>query len=157
MGEIFLKLPEADTMFDEIGPMMQMINRRLGKDKDGVEQISKSLRVAIEDYDPFVNGLKEELTTNHDTMQMVLQYFEDPADAFRMRMPPEFNNAKEVIDECVVVRDRAKEKLKKLMDYYKVTGMKSENFVMAFDTLFVPGDLIVLKPEKTRKDLLLPV
>jgi hypothetical protein len=128
--ELFCKnhADAAEVLWEELAPTLEQINRRLGKDKDGVEQLQKSARVAIEDFDPFVVQLQTEFTDRHDTMQMVLQYFEDPADQFKLRMPQTFSEAKEEIDALVAIRDRAKDKYKNLLNFYKVVGMKSETF-----------------------------
>ena len=40
---------------------------------------------------------------------MILSYFEDPADPFKMQMPKIYSEAKEKLDELVSLKDTAKE------------------------------------------------
>lgn len=41
--------------------------------------------------------------------RMILSYFEDPADPFKMQMPKIYGDAKEKMDELVSLKDTAKE------------------------------------------------
>merc|ERR1719162_2597013 len=90
-------------------------------------------------------------------MQMILQYFEDPADPFRLRMPEEFAKAKECIDDLVNLKDSAKDRYLKLLSWFKIAGMKSSEFCLIWDNLLVPGDLILNKGEKVKKEVMMPM
>merc|ERR1712061_96283 len=103
-----------------------------------------------------VGALQSEFTERHETMQMILQYFEDPADQFKLRMPGEFEKAKEAIDDLVNVKDQGKEKYSQLLAWFKIQGMKSSEFCMLWDNFLMPGDLIVNKDAKMKKDVLIP-
>lgn len=147
---------KAAELIEELMPVLININRRLAKDGDGVEKCAKACRYSIEDFDSCVVALQAECTERHETMQMVLQYFEDPADQFKLRMPGLFIEAKEQIEKLVALKDAAKDKFAKILVYFKVSGMKSGDFCMLFDNFLCPGDLIVVKPDKTKKEILIP-
>merc|ERR1712151_331906 len=118
--------------------------------------MKKQARVTFEDFDQCVNTLQSEFTERHETMQMILQYFEDPADQFKLRMPGEFETAKERIEEMVEVSKSAKEGYAQLLAWFKIQGMKSSEFCFMWDNLIVPGDLIINKDAKMKKDVLVP-
>ena len=40
---------------------------------------------------------------------MILSYFEDPADPFKLQMPKIYSEAKEKLDELLTLKDTAKE------------------------------------------------
>lgn len=147
---------KASILIDELCPCFLNVTRRLAKDSDGTEKLSKQARVGVEDFDQVVNALHAEFQERHETMQMILQYFEDPADAFRLRMPEEFARAKTCIDDLVAQKERAKDKYAKLLNWFQIKGMKSSDFCLLWDNLLVPSDLIVNKPEKVKKDVLIP-
>lgn len=147
---------KAAFLIDELAPCFANISRRLSKDSDGTEKLNKSARIVMEDFDQCVGELQKEFETRHETMQMILQYFEDPADPFKMRMPGAFSEAKECIDDLVQLKDQAKDKYGKLLSWFKVNGMKSSEFCMIWDNLFIPPDMIVNKSEKVKKDVLIP-
>ena len=78
----------------ELEPVFRNVTRRLAKDSDGVEKLNKQVRITFEDFDLEVRALQAEFEKMNETMTMVLQYFEDPADQFKLRMPREFEKAK---------------------------------------------------------------
>lgn len=147
---------KASILIDELCPCFLNVTRRLAKDSDGTEKLSKQARVGVEDFEQVVNALHAEFQERHETMQMILQYFEDPADAFRLRMPEEFARAKARIDDLVAQKERAKDKYAKLLSWFQIKAMKSSEFCLLWDNLLVPSDLIVNKPEKVKKDVLIP-
>jgi len=147
---------KAAMLIDELAPMFGNIARRLSKDSDGTEKLNKSARIVMEDFDQCVGELHKEFTERHETMQMILQYFEDPADPFKLRMPNEFAVAKDCIDDLVQLKDHAKDKYSKLLNWFKIAGMKSSEFCLLWDNLFIPPDMIVNKGEKIKKEVLIP-
>jgi hypothetical protein len=71
-------------------------------------------------------------------------------------MPSKFASAKEEIDALVAKRDNLKEKYKVLLKWFKINNMKSDQFCLIWDNLFIPESLIVTKPEKMKKEVLVP-
>jgi len=155
---LFNKLPsKANKMIDELMPCFTNITRRLNKDSDGTEKLGKSTRITFEDFDNLVGGFAAEFNEKYETMQMVLQYFEDPADPFRLRMPKEYAQAKELVDGLMETKDRAKAKYAALLGMLKIQAMKSSDFCMLWDNLFIPSDMILNKPDKVKKEVLVPM
>ena len=54
----------------------------------------------------------------------------------------------------VVDEDRSKDKYQKLLAWFKIAGMKSSDFCLSWDNLFIPGDMILNKAEKMKKEVL---
>jgi len=104
-----------------------------------------------------VRALSDEFTERHETMQTVLQYLDDPANAFRLRMPELFISAKASIDELSELSRSVKGKYASLLSKFKATGIKSSDWCLLWDDFFIPGDLIANKPEKVQKGVLLPM
>lgn len=147
---------ESEVLLQDLACVFSNINRRIVKDSDGIEKLNKSARYAYEDFDSCVVALKAELDERFETMQMIMQYFDDPADEFRMRMPGEFAKAKESIDGLVLLKDSVKDKYAKLLAWFKIAGMKSSDFCLIWDQLFVPADLVLNKPDKLKKEMMIP-
>merc|ERR1740138_434883 len=89
-------------------------------------------------------------------MRMVLQYIDDPTDQFKVLMPARFDEARDRMRELVELRDRAKESYARLLRWLKVNALKSSDFCMIWDNLFVPEVLFAKFSEKTRKTVLVP-
>ncbi|CAJ1330220.1 unnamed protein product, partial [Effrenium voratum] len=153
--DIFLnRMTEQSVQFcEELTPCMENINRRLNKDSDGVEKLDKSAKIAYEDFDICVTGLHADFLSKHETMQMILSYFEDPADPFKLRMPEIYAKAEEEMTALVKLKDTAKAQLLK---WFKIQAMKSSDFCLLWDNLLVPGNLIVNADVKMKKEFMIP-
>ncbi|CAE7905264.1 capu, partial [Symbiodinium microadriaticum] len=147
---------QASQFMEEITPCMININRRIAKDSDGVEKLDKSARIVFEDFDLCVNALHGDFVAKHETMQMILSYFEDPADPFKMQMPAIYAEAKEKLDALVTLKDTAKEKYAQLLKWFKIQTMKSSDFCVLWDNLMVPANLILNADVKMKKDFMIP-
>ncbi|CAE7267803.1 forG, partial [Symbiodinium sp. KB8] len=121
-------------------------------DSDGVEKLDKSARIVFEDFDLCVNALHGDFVAKHETMQMILSYFEDPADPFKMQMPAIYAEAKEKLDALVTLKDTAKAQLLK---WFKIQTMKSSDFCVLWDNLMVPANLILNADVKMKKERVL--
>jgi len=92
----------------------------------------------------------------NETMTMILQYFEDPADQFKLRMPGEFEKAKQGISALVTLKEKARSTYADVLTWFKVTAMKSKDFFVLWDNFFVPGDLIINKDTQMKQNYLVP-
>ena len=81
------------------------MQRRLTKDSDGVEKLSKSARGAIEDSDGLANEVKEDYDLKHEMLQTCLNFFTDPTDTLRTVLVGEFETAKKRIDELIAKKN----------------------------------------------------
>lgn len=147
---------ESSKLVSELKPVLQNVQRNLSKGDDGSEKLQKKVNVTFEDFDTCVGQLADEFTQRQDTMAMLMQYIDDPADQFKLHMPAKFASAKEEIDALVTKRDNIKEKYKGLLKWFKINNMKSDQFCLIWDNLFVPESLVVTKPEKIKKEVLVP-
>ncbi|CAL1151414.1 unnamed protein product [Cladocopium goreaui] len=186
--DLFLnRMNEQSSQFmEEIMPCMVNMNRRISKDSDGVEKLDKSAKIAFEDFDLCVTALHSDFVAKHEMMQMILSYFEDPADPFKMQMPKIYSEAKEKLDELLSLKDTAKEILQsvksqlggcltwlipirvlqtevpripeqgQLLKWFKIQAMKSNEFCVLWDNLLIPANLILNADMKMKKEFMLP-
>jgi len=153
----FKKLPErAVLLFQDLSPLLLNVTRVLVRDSDGAEKLTKKVNVCFEDYDLLVNSLVEDMHINASSMEMVLQYNDDPTDQFKLRMPEQMMRAKDLIGLLEKQRDQAKERLANLLKYFRCSAMKSSDFVLLWDDFFVPEMLITRRPDKLKKGYLGP-
>merc|ERR1719191_107467 len=87
---------------------------------------------------------------------MCLQYFEDPADPFRIQMPDDFSSAKVTIDTLMMQKERVSSEYKRLLRWFNVSAMKSSDFCLMWDNLLVPGKLLTSKSEKVKRNEMIP-
>eukprot|EP00929_Paragymnodinium_shiwhaense_P004186 TRINITY_DN10493_c0_g1_i3.p1 TRINITY_DN10493_c0_g1~~TRINITY_DN10493_c0_g1_i3.p1 ORF type:complete len:1477 (+),score=471.30 TRINITY_DN10493_c0_g1_i3:132-4562(+) len=146
----------SDWVEKDFAPFWSSITRRLNKDSDGAESLGKDARVGIEDIDTSVSALAVDLEMKSQMMQVVLQYSEDPADQFRLRMPEVFAKAKTEIDDLVSLRDKAKAAYGELLEWFRIEKMKSADFLLLWDDFFIPADLITGRPNKLKQEFLVP-
>eukprot|EP00927_Polykrikos_kofoidii_P036749 TRINITY_DN31019_c0_g1_i1.p1 TRINITY_DN31019_c0_g1~~TRINITY_DN31019_c0_g1_i1.p1 ORF type:complete len:1445 (-),score=265.07 TRINITY_DN31019_c0_g1_i1:120-4454(-) len=132
----------AERFFRELAPVFANVGRLLGKSSDGGDRVGKSARIALEDFDVCAKALINEMTEKQEMMQRILQYVDDPADQFKVRMPEEFARAQQDIGELRRLNDQAKEEYRKLLSWFHIEGMESCDFFLLWDNLFLPGDLI---------------
>lgn len=157
-GIFYGKLSEqAEDFLEELRPVLQNVRRQIVKDSEGVEKLEKAAVYTIEDFDREVLKLQSAFTAKHEVMQMVLQDFNDPADPFKLRMPEQFNKAKESISVLVQLRDRVSAKFKQMLAWFKVTTITSGDFCLLWDNLLIPGDLILNRPDAFKKKVLMPM
>merc|ERR1739848_483363 len=62
-----------------------------------------------------------------------------------------YKSAKENVDNLLELRDRGKSGYAKILNYFKIAGMKSDAFMMTFDNFFFPGDILMSKSPLVRK------
>ncbi|CAK9112213.1 unnamed protein product [Durusdinium trenchii] len=153
--DLFLnRMTEQSTQFvEELMPCMVNMNRRISKDSDGVEKLDKSAKIAFEDFDLCVTALHSEFVQKHEMMQMILSYFEDPADPFKLQMPKIYLEAKDKLDELNTLKDTAKAQVLK---WFKVQAMKSNEFCLLWDNLLIPANMIINADMKMKKEFMLP-
>lgn len=92
----------------------------------------------------------------NETMTMILQYFEDPADQFKLRMPGEFEKAKSNISGLNALKDKVKSNYGDLLSWFKVNAMKSADFCVLWDNFLIPPDLIINKDVAMKQNYLVP-
>jgi len=147
---------QARTLVEELRPLWTNIVRTLGKDRDGNETFGKRVRILLEDYDSCVEALEGEFTDRLTSMETIVQFLDDPVDKFKMHMPEQFAKAKELMRALVEQRDRTKDSYRKLLKWFRISNMKSSDFCLLWDNLFIPECLITSRPERLKRDFLVP-
>jgi hypothetical protein len=146
----------AASLVDELAPCLSNITRRVTKDSSGAEAISKSARLTLEDVDQAIRTVEAEFASKKEMMHMVLQYIEDPADNFKLQMPGRFAQIMNLVGKLINARDSIKEKYMKVLRWFKILGMNSGDFCLLWDDFLIPGDMIMSKAERVRKDVMIP-
>merc|ERR1711924_114660 len=122
----------------------------------GGVSLSKDVRLQMEDIDKAISALEAEYNAKSEMMHMVFQALDDPASNFKLRMPGRFAQVKQMVSSLSSTRDRLKDKCSEVLAWFKVTGMKTGDFMRLWDDFLIPGDMIVNTPQQTRRDTLVP-
>lgn len=166
----------AEQLLRELAPMFGLVQRRLGKDAQGVPQIRKSVRVQIEELDKQLMQLKSEFSARHQELKDGLKQISDPADKFVVEVPPEFERARQQVEDLVRQKDTVVQQFKLVLANFKaetyrgdsviVDGqvkdgnpkeeMTSEVWCKIWDDFFVPGERVLTFDEKRQKELIEP-
>eukprot|EP00929_Paragymnodinium_shiwhaense_P074635 TRINITY_DN38204_c0_g3_i1.p1 TRINITY_DN38204_c0_g3~~TRINITY_DN38204_c0_g3_i1.p1 ORF type:complete len:2282 (+),score=602.47 TRINITY_DN38204_c0_g3_i1:73-6918(+) len=134
---------DATALVRGFGPVFSNVGRGLTKDGTGLETLNKVVRVTIEDCAQSIRGLQEELATKQAAMETALRLIDDPASAFSQRMPRDMEQAKKTIGELAVLQGEAKAAYEELLELYCTPAVKSSDFFLMWDNLFVPCELMV--------------
>eukprot|EP00931_Biecheleriopsis_adriatica_P056178 TRINITY_DN33289_c0_g2_i1.p1 TRINITY_DN33289_c0_g2~~TRINITY_DN33289_c0_g2_i1.p1 ORF type:complete len:1469 (+),score=303.51 TRINITY_DN33289_c0_g2_i1:14-4420(+) len=174
---LFDKFPaKAELLLEELSPLFALVQRRLGKDSDGVPQLNKSVRVQIEELDKQMSQLKSEFAEKREELKEGLKFIPDPADKFVVEIPEEFERGKSFVDELVARKDLLQQQFKALLSMFKaetyrgdavmVNGqlkdgdpkaeMTSEVWCMIWDNFFIPKETMLSFDEKRQKESLDP-
>jgi len=161
--ELFLcRLDIFKNFADDFGPdlntMLANVRRRIQRDSDGTEKLDKSVLFTLEDFDQLVKALEKEFEERHQSLQMCLQFIDDPADPLRIQLSPEYAEAKEDIGRLVMKKEKCKTQFAELQKYFNISASTtSGDFVMLWDNVFVPADLVINKPEAMKKKQIVPM
>jgi len=166
----------AEKLLTELAPMFSLVQRRLGKDSQGVPQFRKSVLVQIEELDKQLTQLKGELSSRHQELKDGLKEIADPADKFVVQAPGEFDRAWQHVDELMKQKDTVLQQFKSVLTNFKaetyrgdpvvVDGqvkdgnpkeeMTSEVWCKIWDDFFVPAERVLRLNEKKQKELIEP-
>jgi len=84
---------QAKVLIAELKHFFSLVQRKIGKDADGVPHVKKSVRIQIEDLDKQLAAIKKELMEKHQELKEGLKLIADPADKFVIEIPPEFERS----------------------------------------------------------------
>jgi len=173
----FTEFPEkAERLLLELSPMFSLVQRRFGKDANGVMDLKKSVRVQIEELDRQLVQLKSEFGAKHKELKEGLQLIGDPADKFVVEIPEEFERERKRVDELAEGKDLVLQQFKALLAMYKAETyrgdaivengrmregnskepMTSEVWCKIWDDLFVVKSLVLSFDEKKQKEIMDP-
>jgi len=85
-----------------------------------------------------------------------LRFSDDPADPIALLMAKQFSKARPRLSQLESQSCKCRETYAKLLAHFNHAGMKTSDFVLLWDDLFVPRELILGKPEALQKQDLLP-
>lgn len=147
---------EGEQMVEDMMPFFLNIRRRLIKDNDGNEKLTKTVRICIEDYNPLVRQFATEFEGKRAQLQMCLQYIDDACDPIRLQLAEQYAQAKRSIDSLLALRDAASRDYERVQAYFH-TKMGSHDLLTLFDDFFIPPDVVISQPEHTKKKVLSPL
>ncbi|CAE7944907.1 Fmn1, partial [Symbiodinium sp. KB8] len=166
----------AEQLLRELAPMFGLVQRRLGKDAQGVPQIRKSVRVQIEELDKQLMQLKSEFSARHQELKDGLKQISDPADKFVVEVPPEFERARQQVEDLVRQKDTVVQQFKLVLANFKAETYRGDSVIVdgqvkdgnpkeemtsdvwckIWDDFFVPGERVLTFDEKRQKELIEP-
>jgi len=166
----------SERLFQELAPTFALVQRRIGKDSQGVPAVRKSVRVEIEDLDKQLSQLKSEFAKKHQEMKEGLKLIDDPAEKFVIEIPPEFDRAKQHIDDLIRKKDSTLQQFKAVLSNFKAetyrgdpivvdgqvkdgnpkSEMTSDVWCKIWDDFFVPSERVLSFDEKRLKSLIEP-
>jgi len=166
----------TERLFEELAPVFDLVQRRIGKDAQGVPALRKSVRVEIEDLDKQLSQLKSEFTKKHHEMKECLKLIDDPAEKFVIEIPREFDDAKQHIDDLIRKKDTTLQQFKVVLANFKAetyrgdsivvdgqlkegnpkSEMTSEVWCKIWDNFFVPPERVLSFDAKRQKSVIEP-
>eukprot|EP00929_Paragymnodinium_shiwhaense_P067325 TRINITY_DN3389_c0_g1_i2.p1 TRINITY_DN3389_c0_g1~~TRINITY_DN3389_c0_g1_i2.p1 ORF type:complete len:1660 (-),score=346.41 TRINITY_DN3389_c0_g1_i2:293-5272(-) len=144
----------AEQLLFDFLPVFTNVNRSILRDSEGTLKVSKGVRVILEDIEDCVRSLSKDFTQRHESLQAYLQQMSDPADPMKLHMAGQFVAAKSRMDRLQEQVTKCRAGYTRVLEYLNHNGMKTSDLVLLWDNLFVPGDLILNKPETIRKQLM---
>jgi len=143
-------------LLDDFAPLFCNVNRTIVRDSEGVPRVLKNVRVVLEDIEDSVKEFAQQFATQQEALLQCLQYSEDPADPMRLHMSEKFAEARPQLarleSQCSVCRNG----YASVLSYFSHPGMKTSDFVLLWDNLFVPGDLIMSRPDSVLRREIFP-
>jgi len=149
-------LPRGTQLVHDFAPLLRSVSRVVVRDNEGCFKVCKNARVAIEDTESAARKLIEDFTSRYESLQMYLQYSDDPADPMKLDMVEQFSVAKTCMERLDEQLTRSRNSYNDVLKYLFHKGMKSSDFALLWDNLLVPGGLILSKPEMFQKKEILP-
>lgn len=147
---------EASSLMSDLAPIFRNVHRSVIRDSEGTLKVAKNVRVGLEDAEDCVKELMKEFQTQYAMLQACLQQSDDPADPMKLFMAGNFAEAKTHLSRLEEQSTKCRACYTTLLDYFTHTGLKSSDLILMWDNLFIPGDLILNKPDNIRKRDIIP-
>mmetsp|Transcript_31501 Transcript_31501/g.60886 ORF Transcript_31501/g.60886 Transcript_31501/m.60886 type:complete len:1195 (-) Transcript_31501:458-4042(-) len=145
----------GEQLLDDFAPLFLNVNRTIVKDSEGVRVI-KNVRVILEDIEDSVREFTQQFAMQQEALLQCLQHSEDPADPMRLHMSEKFAEARPQLARLESQCSSCRDGYTSVLSYFSHPGMKTSDFVLLWDNLFVPGDLIMSKPDSLLRREILP-
>ncbi len=116
---------QAAEFLEALSPILQNVSRKVIRDNDGVNKISKSVHVTLEECDETISSLQSEYFAVKETLGECLDPL-DSTDPVKLRLQREFHSASLAIDDVVQRCDALKSQYKDLLKWFQTTGIRSE-------------------------------
>ncbi|CAK9052250.1 unnamed protein product [Durusdinium trenchii] len=146
----------GEQLLEELGPLMKSVSRAVQRDSEGTLKMMKNVRVGLEEAEESLRELNQQLTEQLEALQMALELTDDPADPLKLHMAVELSTAKAEIKALEEQGTTCREDYGKLMKFFNHTGMKSSDFILLWDNLLIPEDLMLAIPLSTLKKYIFP-
>lgn len=140
-----------DLLITELAPVFLNVKRRITKNADGVEGLSRQVKYALEDFDQLTKALNEEYKTHKGTVDMCMGFIEDPTDAFKTVLLVDFDETKKHLDDLNKLKDESHANMDTVVKKYHLGKMTSSELALTMDAFLIPDDAILNKSEATKK------
>lgn len=142
---------KAQQFIDDLAPCLQNV----GRSYVGSE-VLKSVKSSIEGLTALVEKIKDGSAQCRSHMDQVLALIEDPADLFKLQMPPKLKRTQEAIDQLVDRTNQAHRAYRQMLSWYRAGDMISADWCLLWDDFLVPKHLISNRETALRKEVLIP-
>lgn len=146
----------GEQLLEEMVPLMKSVSRAVQRDAEGTLKMMKIVRVGLEEAEESLRELTTQLTEQQEALQMALELTVDPVDPLKVHMVKDLAAATEEIKVLEGNAARCREDYMKLLKYFNHTGMKSSDFILLWDNLLIPEDIMLAIPLSTLKKHIFP-
>ncbi|CAJ1457693.1 unnamed protein product [Effrenium voratum] len=161
MGQLALDEPSrcydrGAQLMEDLAPLLKNVSRAVQRDSEGTLKMMKNVRVGLEEAEESLRNLSQQLAEQLEALQMALQFTEDPVDPLKLHMSSDLQAAKAEISALETQAKSCRENYNGLMKYFNHSGMKSSDFILLWDNLLIPEDVVLSIPLATLKKHILP-
>ena len=128
---------QAEQFFKDLRPCFQNVRKAISKDAMGTARLEKTVVHDLETLDEQVSQLQRDLAAAQEALSSMADHLEGEAD--------NLEKAAVYVGEVVVLRDAAQAEFEKLFSFLSMKAMRTADFCLLWDNLFLPGDLMVNK------------
>lgn len=146
----------GEQLLEELGPLMKSVSRAVQRDAEGTLKMMKIVRVGLEEAEESLRELTTQLSEQQEALQMALELTTDPVDPLKVHMVKDLALATEEIKVLEGNAARCREDYMKLLKYFNHSGMKSSDFILLWDNLLIPEDIMLAIPLSTLKKHIFP-
>lgn len=146
----------AAQLVEDLAPLLKKVSRAVQRDAEGTMKLSKNVRVGLEDAEDGVKELAQQLAQQQEALQAALQCTDDPVDPLKLFMAAELTSAKAEIGALEKQAANCRERYTTLLKYFNHSGMKSSDFMLLWDNLLIPEDIVLGFPLSLLKKHIMP-
>jgi len=143
-------------LVEELRPLLSSIRRTLVRGAQNTLTLAKSARVCLEDLEESIRDLVDDYVSQQSSLQTCLQSTRDPSDPMKLYMADQIAQAQVSLEQLQEQARKARAGYIQMLSFFNHPGLKTSDFLLLWDNLFIPSDLILNRPEAFRKQHLFP-